>query len=458
MLKANVFAQGFYATPAWGSYAWPDQDVINGANLTYQEYWYEMVNYWKTWEDSIGSQRFIQAREGDAQRYRDFNVEPMELSFYIQDKIELKDVIVNAGLRLDVFQPNEDIPINYRTESYNLGRSVNLQTATDKYQLSPRIGLSFPISSNGAFHGSYGHFFQIPAYERMYNEPLVTLTPYQLSGRTLGNADLKAERTIAYEIGLQQGITDELAVDITAFYKDFRNLLGIEQLTTIDLVQYNRYINRDYGYSKGITLGFTKRGKYINGGANYTMSFANGSSSDPGALNLINTAIQYGGEDVVFVERKVLSLNWDQRHTINAYINFIQPDNWSLGLVGFYNSGVPFSPIFIGRYDIAEREYRNSDFKPTRWSVDLKAKKNINLFGVDAVIFLKVDNLFDHLNHESVFSSTGRADQKAELPEEKDILLDELAGEGHFTYDEVTFSPYYYSDPRKVQLGFEVNF
>lgn len=457
-LRAEIFYQGFYATPAWASYAWPDQELINGAVLSYEEYWNEIVEYWRTWEDSLNSPRFRQAQKGDAARYKEFKIEPTELAFYLQDKIELKDVIINAGLRLDIFQPNEKVPINYRTESYNLGKAVNLKAAKNKYQLSPRIGLSFPISANGAFHGSYGHFFQMPAYERMYNEPLVTLTPYQLSGRRLGNSDLKAERTIAYEIGLQQGITDEIAVDVTAFYKDFRNLLGIEQLTTVDLIQYERYINRDYGYSKGITLGFTKRGKRINGGLNYTMSFANGSSSDPGSLNLINTAIQYGGEDVVFVERKVLSLDWDQRHTINAYVNFIQPDDWSIGLVGYYNSGVPFSPTFVGRYDIAEREYRNSDFKPTRWSIDLKVKKNIDIFGVESILFLKIDNLFDHLNHERVFSSTGRADQKAELPEEKQILIDELEGEGHFTYDEVTFSPYNYSDPRKIQLGMEVKF
>ena len=86
------------------------------------------------------------------------------------------------------------------------------------------------------------------------------LTPIQLDGRTLGNADLEAEKTIAYEIGLQQEITSTIAVDVTAYYKDFRNLLGLEQINTIDNVTYNRYVNRDYGNTKGITIGFTKSG------------------------------------------------------------------------------------------------------------------------------------------------------------------------------------------------------
>lgn len=455
---ASIYIRPYRTTQEWDNYAWPLQDQLNGGNLEFDEYWDGLVDYWKTWEDSLNAERFVAAQDTELALFKDFDVDPLEVSLYIQDKIELEDIIINAGLRLDLFQPNDQVPINYRTESFNLGSEKNLEDASIKYQLSPRIGFSFPISSNGAFHGSYGHFFQLPSYIRMFNEPLVSLTRFQLDGRTLGNANLEAERTIAYEIGLQQGITNDLAVDITAYYKDFRNLLGIEQLTTVDLVKYQRYINRDYGFSKGITLGFTKRGQFINGGVNYTLSFANGSSSDPGALNLINTAVQIGGEDVVFVERKVLSLDWDQRHSVNAYINFIQPNNWSIGLVSYYNSGVPYSPTFVERYDLAEREYRNSEFKPTRWSVDLKAQKNINLFGIESVLFLKVDNLFDHLNHERVFSSTGRSDQVAQEPSEKEFYLNGLEQAGHFTYDEVTFQPDNYSSPRRVQFGLEIKF
>ncbi len=454
----NVYIRPYRTTQAWNNLGWPLQDVIDGSQVNFDDYW-DLVNfYWTYWEEIWHENRTIAAQDRETALFKDFNIEPLEIAFYVQDKIELDDIIINAGVRFDMFQPNERVPINYRTESFNLGSTKNLKKASIKYQVSPRVGFSFPISSNGAFHGSYGHFFQLPAYRRMFNEPLVSLTHLQLRDRTLGNADLKAEKTIAYEIGLQQGITDDIAVDITAYYKDYRNLLGVEQLTTVDQVQYRRYINRDYGFSRGITFGFTKRGTFINGGINYSMSYANGSSSDPAALNLINTAIQIGGEDVQFVERKILSLDWDQRHTVNAYINFIQPNDWSLGLIGYYNTSVPYNPNFVGRYDLAEREYRNSEFKPTRWGVDLKAQKNITIFEVETVLFLKIDNLFDYLNHERVFSSTGRADQYAETPEDKEPRVFRLDQEGHFTYDEIIFSPDNYSSPRKVQLGFEIKF
>ncbi len=36
--------------------------------------------------------------------------------------------------------------------------------ASAKTQISPRIGLAFPISDKGVIHFSYGHFQQLPRY------------------------------------------------------------------------------------------------------------------------------------------------------------------------------------------------------------------------------------------------------------------------------------------------------
>jgi hypothetical protein len=293
----------------------------------------------------------------------------------------------------------------------------------------------------------------------MYNEPLYVLNKLQLEGRTLGNSNLEAEKTVAYEIGIQQGITNSIAMDITAFYKDFRNLLGIERVSTIDAVGYNRFINRDHGNTKGISIGLLSQGDdLVTGGLNYTFSYANGSSSDPQSLFLIQTATQIGGEDVEFVERKVLPLNWDQRHTLNLYVNIGRSNDWSVGLISFLNSGTPYGPSFVERYDIAEREYRNLGRKPIRWSADIQAKKHLKFLNFNSVIFFKTDNLLDHLNHESVHSSTGRADQIARLPENEALDKERLEQEGHFTMEEVNVRPDYYSSPRKVQIGIEIKF
>ena len=466
--RINVYGRGFIPTPEWADQQFPTNTGFLLDSLgnppSYEEYYQFLLAYWENWgkdpqTGEVITPRFVEAADSQITAFRDFDIEPVELAAYVQDKLELgSDIIVNAGVRLDYFQPNEVVPINSRTQSFNLGIAENLEDAKTQWQLSPRLGISFPISANGAFHASYGHFFQMPSFQRMFNEPLVTLTALQLNGRRLGNANLKAERTIAYEIGLQQGLTPELSVDITAYYKNVKNLLGIEQLTTIDRVSYTRYVNRDYGNSKGISVGFTKNGGSVNGNINYTLAFANGSNSNPEALQLITISNTLGGESEVFAQRQILPLNWDQRHAVKAAVNFVKANNWSFGLVGFYETGVPFSPDFYARFDLNEREYTNEGIRPTQWSVDFKAKKNLNLLGLRSVIFFKVDNLFDHLNEESVYPTTGRALRPASLPEVKALLVKGLNDVGQFTYDETVINPSNFSSPRNLQLGLEFKF
>lgn len=457
--KVNTYSWGIRPTKIWTNSQWPNQSDLDGADYTFEAYWDTLVDYWKNWEAIYDTVRFVAIADSEYTLWRDYTIEPQEAALFLQDKIELGELIINAGVRIDAFIPNEVYPVELRTEASNLGSDQNLKNASTKFQISPRLGLSFPISDRGAFHASYGHFFQMPAFQYMYNEPLYVLNKLQLEGRTLGNSDLEAEKTIAYEIGIQQGITNSITIDITAYYKDFRNLLGIEHVSTIDAVGYNRFINRDHGNTKGVSIGISNQGSdLITGGLNYTFSYANGSSSDPNSLYLIQTATQIGGEDVEFVERKVLPLNWDQRHTLNLYVNIGRPGNWSVGFVSFLNSGTPYSPSFVERFDIAQREYRNLGRKPIRWSADIQAKKHLKILNYDAIIFFKTDNILDNLNHESVHSSTGRADQIARLPENELLDREKLEQEGHFLMEEVDVHPEYFSSPRKIQIGLGVRF
>jgi outer membrane receptor protein involved in Fe transport len=460
--EVNTYSWGYRATDEWSNNQFVNTndrgEPHNFASLTYDEYWLLVLDHWENWEDTYGTTRYVRYEEDEYYLWRDYTIKPMEMAFYIQDKIEADDVIINAGVRLDAFLPFEKYPVNTRTQASLIGTQSNLASASDKYQLSPRFGISYPISEKGAFHASYGHFFQMPSYQYMYNEPLYQLNNILLEGRRLGNADLEPEKTIAYEIGLQQDIGFDLGLDVTLYYKDFRNLLGIEQVTTIDQVTYTRYVNRDYGNTKGFSISLTKRSGMITGNLNYTLAYANGSYSDPNTLFTLQTAAQIGGNDETFAERKIQSLDWDQRHTLNGTINVHQPGDWSVSLVGYLNSGQPFSPEFVDRSDIATREYRNAAAKPIQWNVDLKARKFFKVGDFDLSVFLQIDNLFDRLNHESVYASSGYADYFARLPVEQQLEIERLQQEGLFTLREVENNPGFYSNPRRVQFGFEFQY
>ena len=121
---------------------------------------------------------------------------PVVFSYYAQDKIELPSMTLNIGMRYDYFNSNGLIPVDLRDpdNSYNSRKHAFLKTKPKK-QVSPRIGIAFPISVTGVIHTSYGHFFQIPPYEYLYVNPKFAVAPGGLN-TLMGNADLNSQSTV----------------------------------------------------------------------------------------------------------------------------------------------------------------------------------------------------------------------------------------------------------------------
>ncbi|MDO8550688.1 MAG: carboxypeptidase-like regulatory domain-containing protein, partial [Ignavibacteria bacterium] len=71
---------------------------------------------------------------------------PVQYSAYIQDKMEFTSMIINAGLRFDYFDSQSQ-----HAPDINTPRS-NFQDADAKTMVSPRIGISFPITDRGIIH------------------------------------------------------------------------------------------------------------------------------------------------------------------------------------------------------------------------------------------------------------------------------------------------------------------
>ena len=106
-----------------------------------------------------------------------YTEKPIEASAYIQDKIELKSLIVNIGVRGDYFYPDGHVlndptdpniynPVKPEHIAMTLAqrKAIWYKNATPKLQISPRLGVAFPITSRGVIHFSFGHFFQIPNF------------------------------------------------------------------------------------------------------------------------------------------------------------------------------------------------------------------------------------------------------------------------------------------------------
>ncbi len=368
-------------------------------------------------------------------------VNPVEFAAYIQDKIELQDMIVNIGVRYDLFNSDYVVPSDLRDPT----TSAKFP-AKSKIQISPRIGVAYPISDRGVLHFSYGHFFQIPPFQFLYSNPEFEVQTGGLNS-IIGNADLEPEQTIAFEFGLQQQITDQIVIDVTGFYKDIKNLLGTEIIRTRQQTRYARYINRDYGNTRGFSISIEKRpiNDIVGVTLDYTFMVAEGNASDPDAVFLDNISVP-----PIESEIQQVPLDWDQRHTLNGTI-FLGQKSWSVGLIGRFGSGQPYTPTLFGRRTTTFPE--NSEKKPLTYTFDLQASKSFSVGNLDYTLFLKVFNLFDRRNAIEVFPETGRASDTV-LPGREDIAKAVVVS----TLDDFLNRPDFYSPPRQIRLGLGITF
>ncbi|KAA3657979.1 MAG: TonB-dependent receptor [Calditrichaeota bacterium] len=365
-----------------------------------------------------------------------YSNKPQEFSFYLQDKIEWQDMIVNAGLRFDWFDPNYVVPVELRDPKNSEKKSADI-----KMQLSPRVGIAYPITDRGVIHASYGHFFQMPAFDYLYQNSEFEIFPGRLVSK-IGNANLEPERTIAYEVGLRQQLGQELAIDITGYFKDIRNLLGTEihELFTLG-DKYARYINRDFGNVRGITFTLNNRSTSLFVfSLDYTFQIAEGNASDPESVFLDNQT-----DPPIETEKRVVPLDWDRSHILNFQVGLSRRPSWGVNLLGKMWSGLPYTPAAQGTRLLP---FENSARRPTQYTFDVRAFYGLNLAGLTTSFYFNIDNLFDHRNEIIVFSDTGRAGR---------TLLRNPA-RGPNTVDEFLIRPDFYSPPRQVTVGMAVKF
>jgi outer membrane receptor for ferrienterochelin and colicin len=410
--------------------------------------------------------------------HNEFTRKPFKFAGYIQDKIEYESLIINLGLRYDYFDANGKIPADpedpnifnpfklnniYRDSNGNGVIDLDERTSnneltlaererywykntTPKTQLSPRLGVAYPITEQGVIHFSYGIFQQIPEYYRLYIGDQIKLSKSAGTYGPYGNPDLKPERNTMYELGLKQQITEDLVIDVTGFYRDIRNWISTSPIkpTILSGVAYVTFNNRDFANVRGITLAVDK--KFTNNYAftvDYTFQIVEGTNSNPEQ----EFYSQQGGAEPT---RILTPLDWDQRHSLNANL-FVGGSTWGSSLISRFASGQPYTPVSVtatrtGQSILAGLP-NNSRNKPNLFTVDFNLYKNflINRFNVQ--VFMKIFNLFDAENPVVVYGDTGRPDYTL-------LLLAQAAQADPTWFD----NPSFYSEPRRVQIGMRIGF
>ena len=380
------------------------------------------------------------------------NSNPLELSAYIQDKMEFTGLIVNAGLRFDYFDPDYLVPLDWGQgeleeipDPDNPGSvKSNREQAAIDMQLSPRLGVAFPISDTGVMRFSAGMFFQIPSFGLLYTNPEYEVNPASLSN-SFGNPGLNPERTLAFEVGLQQGLTRRIGMELTIFSKDVRNLTGQEISRTPQGDFVIRWINRDYGTIRGFTFSlFQRPGGPVSWTLDYTLQFAEGTSSSPGEAF---GREQAGLEAILSLVR----LDWDRRHVLNNTLTLTPIDGLTVTFINRLRSGTPYTTV----REFIRSIKKNNATKPVLFDSDVRIYYRPPFVKFDMQLFVQVQNLFDTVQEVGVYEDTGRADESVtlELFRRTGARVGGLNSLDEFFYRQENFGA-----PRKVSLGLQYRF
>ena len=365
-----------------------------------------------------------------------------EFSGYFQDKMEFSDMVLNFGLRYDMFDPNTIYPSDYRNPANDIIGVAQSDTlaAEIKHQISPRFALSYQVGQAALLRFSYGHFFQMPPLYAMYSNSDWLISPNNYA-TILGNPNLEAEKTVNYELGFWQEINRDMGLEVVLFYKDIYNLLSTKTITTYNTVKYGLYSNKDYGNVRGLELVYDYNAGPISIVANYTFQYTRGIADSPTS----SFSREGANQDPI---TKLIPLNWDQRHTMNVTAGY-NTKKYGATLSVFYNSGSAYTFEPISENPLANVNLLpNNSYKPSNYTINLSSY--YNLFKTGSRITFEVYNLFDTLNEYGVNSQTGRA--YSAILNEADIA----SFRSNYTTIEDTYQdPNSYSAPRSIKIGIE---
>jgi len=342
----------------------------------------------------------------------DFN--PIGAAFFVQDRMDFEDLVVRLGVRLDYLDPKA-----YKRANPADIEDTTMVRAMQKYKFSPRVGISFPITTKTKFRFSYGHFFQTPAYHFLYDN--ISSAAYARGNQIIGNVDLKAQQTIAYELGLEQQLTDVLVFDATAYYKDVFDLMGVRYQPAVPMGYYP-IVNEEYGNIRGFELGLQKlESNYWNARLSYGLSIARGTASY--AYEWYYERYRYGVDPVTGEEmeppRRDYALEFDERHNAKISVGCEFPDDFASILLRQFNasvlfnygSGLPYTPREVRRLNAGRpTAERNSARMPARFTADLNATKYIKVGKFRLGLTCVVTNLLDNEVVQWVYGATGLPD------------------------------------------------
>ncbi len=376
------------------------------------------------------------------------------------------------------------------------GANFNPNNSFDDYKpqvaLSPRIQFAFPISEEALFYGNYDVITQTPSSNNF-------VTPddyYFLAERqaTINNANLRMEKAINYTLGYQQKISKNAGLTLEAYYRERKNQIQIQNFLLAYPIQYTSFGNRDFSSTKGLKLNLEyRRAGPLRMQLAYTLQFAEGTGSNTASQSSL---LATGQPNL----RSVFPLDFDSRHIINYTIDYRYSErapgpevngkypfkNAGINLLMRARSGEPYTRSSIAN-SLIGGDFQstpiigtiNGSRLPWQFELSTRIDKDFQITSLGrkvnketkAVIkegrpiginvYTYITNLLNTRNTLSVYRYTGVGNDDGYLssPQGQQALTNIQFQQSYtdlYTYRLI--NPNNYNNPRRIFVGFTVNF
>jgi len=367
---------------------------------------------------------------------------PTGSTIYVNSSSDPTDI---TGFRYErTWYNSEGIPVassasigeihTFLVDGAQVGSQSFLNSFTDyKPEITPmpRIAFSFPISDEALFYAHYDVLTKRPAHGRIDYLDYLFIMDKEKS--VISNPNTRPEKTIAYELGFQQKVSETSSIKLSAFYREMRDMIQLMSYAGAYPVNYLTYGNLDFGTVKGFTAAYDmRRTGNVSLRASYTLQFAKGTGSD---INTAYNLIVKGFPNL----RTIYPLNFDSRHQISVVVDYRFSEgkdyngpkiagkdilaNAGVNITFMAGSGTPYSTREMGTgYLIGKLNGNNLPWTST---VGLRVDKDFGIkIGTDSEgkdkkgilnVYLDVSNLLNTLNINSVYSQTGNPDDNGYL-------------------------------------------
>lgn len=326
-----------------------------------------------------------------------YNKVNVQSALYVQDKMEFEGMIANIGLRLDHYDPklswaDFDDPFNQElaASAFVPGEGAPEQKEVKaKVKLSPRLGISHPVTENTKVYFNYGHFYQVNPPHMVYR------SYYENDAKTkthLANPHADWPKTVAYELGFEWNIMDSYLLHVAGYYKDITNeLLDVEVRDFNADVNYITWKNDHYADYRGIELWIRKEtGRFFTGWLNFDyMVISDGA---------IGKDFIFQNPNLNYLERRSANQTkpWAQPR-LNLTLNLHTPADWgqlyglwSLVLIHEWEEGAKWTHNPLDLPGISNN-MQNVNYQNT----NMRLIKRVNISGIKPSFYMEATNLFN---------------------------------------------------------------